>query len=186
VKVLQFLPGDGRVGDRQLRRREARERIRYARSFNGVSVLSLVTTLGLALLVTGCARAAPAGSQPHPALEVPMSDQPPPLPSADRGAPPSVPALERDGVRYEQNLDASEAEFGQVGGVLRARDARTGVLLWSLKVYPNARQPGLEGDVQDIFFRSMAFDDENRLVIQNERGARFAIDVTKRTVTPVP
>jgi hypothetical protein len=89
-------------------------------------------------------------------------------------------------VRYEQNLDASEAEFGQVGGVLRARDARTGVLLWSLKVYPNARQPGLEGDVQDIFFRSMAFDDENRLVIQNERGARFAIDVTKRTVTPVP
>lgn len=115
-----------------------------------------------------------------------MSDQPPPLPSADRGAPPAVPSIVSHGVRYEQNLRASEAEFGQVGGVLSARDASSGALLWSLKVYPNTRQPGLEGDVQDVFFRTMVSDEQGRLVIENERGARFAVDVAKRTVTALP
>jgi outer membrane protein assembly factor BamB len=115
-----------------------------------------------------------------------MSDRPPSFPSADRGPPPTVPAVQRDGVRYEQNLRASEAEFGQVGGVLSARDSSSGKVLWSLKVYPNTRQPGLEGDVQDVFFSSMAFDAHGRLVIENENGARFAVDIVQRTVTALP
>ncbi len=114
-----------------------------------------------------------------------MSNPPPP-PSADRNAPRRVPPVVRNGIRYEQNLGASEAEFGQVGGVLSARDAKTGALLWSLKVYDNKRRPKLEGDVQDVFFRSMVFDPQGRLVIENERGQRFAVDVGARTATPLP
>jgi len=114
-----------------------------------------------------------------------MSNQPPPPPSADRNAPRRVPPVVNGGVRYEQNLGASEAEFGQVGGVLTARDAKTGKLLWSLKVYENKRRPGLEGDVQDVFFRSMAFDSDGRLIIENERGHRFSVDVSTRNVTPL-
>jgi hypothetical protein len=114
-----------------------------------------------------------------------MSDQSSRLPSADRRAPPAVAPVEHDGVRYEQNLAATVAEFGQVGGILTARDAKSGAILWSLKVYPNERRPGLEGDVQDVFFRSMTLDQQGRLLIENERGQRFAVDLATRTVSPL-
>lgn len=114
-----------------------------------------------------------------------MSEKVSPLPSADRNAPEPVPPVTRNGIRFEQNLDATEAEFGQVGGVLIARDAKTGAVLWSLKVYENKRRPGLEGDAQDVFFRSMDFDSQGRLVIENERGQRFAVDVESHKVTPL-
>jgi hypothetical protein len=151
-----------------------------------MSLATLAAIFGLALATGSCAQAAPSVKELTATQEVNMSDQPPALPSADRRAPRRVPPVERAGVRYEQNLNATEAEFGQVGGVLNARDVNTGALLWSLKVYPNARQAGLEGDVQDVFFRSMAFDDQGHLVIENERGARFLIDVATRSVIPAP
>ena len=107
-------------------------------------------------------------------------------PSFDRNGPTPVAAVEREGVRYAQNLRASEADFGQVGGILTASDARKGGMLWSLKVYDNARRPGLEGDAQDVFFSHMAFDARGRLVIENERGQRFAVDVQTRQVSALP
>ena len=110
----------------------------------------------------------------------------PPPPSFDRNAPTPVAAVEREGVRFAQNLRASQAEFGQLGGILTATDARKGKLLWSLKVYDNVRQSGLEGDVQDVFFTQMAFDAQGRLVIENERGQRFAVDVQTRQVSTLP
>lgn len=150
-------------------------------SMRRLAAKTLAASLGLTLAVATAAEALPGANQ-----EVFMSDQSLPLPSADRGAPPAVAPVVSQGVRYEQNLRATEAEFGQVGGVLSARDARSGTLLWSMKVYSNVRQAGLEGDVQDVFFRSMAFDEQGRLVIENERGARFAVDVAQRTVTALP
>jgi outer membrane protein assembly factor BamB len=114
-----------------------------------------------------------------------MADQTPLPISGDRNAPEPVAPVIRHGVRFEQNLTASEAEFGQVGGVLTARDAKTGAVLWSIKVYENKRRPDIEGDVQDVFFRSMRFDSKGRLVIENENGQRFVVDVDKRKVTPL-
>jgi len=111
--------------------------------------------------------------------------QAPKLPSFDRNAPDPVPPVTRNGIRYEQNLGASVAEFGQVGGILTAHDAKTGAVVWSLKVYDNKRRPGLEGDAQDVFFRAMAFDSNGRLVIENTSGGRFAVDVDTRKVTPL-
>ena len=145
------------------------------------AALALTLVPGLGAVTTGAA----AASQPQPIQEAAMSDQAPKLPSADRNAPKRVPPVTRKGVRYEQNLGASEAEFGQVGGILTAHDAKTGAVLWSIKVYDNKRKPGLEGDVQDVFFRSMAFDSKGRLVIANERDQRFAVDVDARKVTPL-
>ena len=115
-----------------------------------------------------------------------MTPADPPPPSFDLNAPTPVAAVERQGVRFAQTLRASQAEFGQVGGILTATDARKGKLLWSLKVYDNVRRPGLEGDVQDVFFTQMAFDAQGRLVIENERGQRFAVDVQTRQVSALP
>jgi len=104
----------------------------------------------------------------------------------DRNAPPSVPAVVHNGVRFEQNLDATESEFGQVGGIVSAFDATSNALLWSLVVYDNKRRPDLEGDVQDVYFTSMAFDAAGQLLIENERGERYAVDVEQRKVSQLP
>jgi hypothetical protein len=53
-------------------------------------------------------------------------------------------------------------------------------------VYDNQRRPDLEGDVQDIFFTSMAFDNAGKLIVTDEVGRRFAVDVDKRESTQLP
>lgn len=78
------------------------------------------------------------------------------------------------------------AEFRQMGGILAAHDARSSALLWTLKVYDNRRDPAIEGDIQDVFFKSMAFDGQGLLVVENERGERFAADTKTRTATRLP
>jgi hypothetical protein len=148
-----------------------------------VTTSRLALDLMLILMSGTLANLAAAETKRTLIQEAAMSDQAPKPPSLDRNAPKRVPPLVRQGVRYEQNLSALEAEFGQVGGILTAHDAKTGAILWSVKVYDNKRKPGLEGDVQDVFFRSMAFDSKGRLVIENERGQRFAVDVGTRKVT---
>ena len=53
--------------------------------------------------------------------------------------------------------------------------------LWRLRVYQNARNPDLEGDVQDVFFRSMRVE-HGKLLIENENGERFEVDPKSRHV----
>lgn len=57
---------------------------------------------------------------------------------------------------------------GQIGGILGAFDAANREL-WRLRVYENVRIPGLEGDVQDVYFQSMSVDG-SKLLIENENG----------------
>lgn len=54
-----------------------------------------------------------------------------------------------------------------------------------MRVYENARRPDLEGDVQDVWFRSMRAEG-SRLVIENERGERFEVDPAARRVVGQP
>ena len=103
----------------------------------------------------------------------------PDQPSASRAAPPRVPPVFIDGVRYAQvfgNVD----DDGQVGGILAAYDGGNREL-WRLRVYENARNPDLEGDVQDVFFRSMRAE-HGKLFIENENGLRFEVDPKSRHV----
>jgi hypothetical protein len=103
-------------------------------------------------------------------------------PKKDRLPPPEVPALERNGIRYEQSLDGRSVGADQVGGVLVAINAQTGTRLWTLPVYPNPIDPKLETDVQWIFFVSMVFDDDGRLRIVNQRRKTYLVDVNSREV----
>ena len=113
-----------------------------------------------------------------------MSDEPLDL-HADRNPPPRLPPLVREGVRYERRI-GDEAVDGQVGGLLAAYEVGTGRLLWTLAVYDNRRDPMFEGDVQDIFFSEMRFEPDGSLLVVNERGERFRVDVEARESTPLP
>jgi hypothetical protein len=72
------------------------------------------------------------------------------------------------------------AGFEQMGGYLAAYDEATGQQLWTLKVYDNQRVPK-EGDVQDVFFKSMTLQADGTPLIENERRARFVVDPKART-----
>ena len=114
-----------------------------------------------------------------------MSDDAPVTGSFDRNPPPVVPAIVRDGKRYAQRLGSHSAGAGQAGGLLDIIDDKSGTIEATIKVYDNKRDPGIEGDVQDIFFASMAFDGDGRLIVTDEVGRRFAVDVKARTSVPL-
>lgn len=114
-----------------------------------------------------------------------MPDDVPVNGAFDRNPPPVVPPVERDGRRYAQRLGSHDAKAGQAGGLLDVIDMASGAVEATIKVYDNKRDPNIEGDAQDIFFASMAFDGAGRLMITDEVGRRFAVDVKARTVTEV-
>ncbi|MFG6486024.1 hypothetical protein ACG04R_05020 [Roseateles sp. BYS78W] len=96
--------------------------------------------------------------------------------------PPKVAPVVVDGIRYAQ-MAGDLAADGQMGGMLAAFGAG-GEVLWTLKVYDNRRLiTNLEGDVQDVFFRSMSVDPDRRLRIINESGGIFLVDLQTRSVT---
>jgi hypothetical protein len=104
--------------------------------------------------------------------------------AAKRRAPPKVPGVTLDGIRYEQTVLArNEADGGQRTGYLAAYRGASDERLWRLRVYELHIDPRLEGDVQDVYFKSMtAAKDGHELLIENERGDRFEVDVHTQTV----
>lgn len=106
-----------------------------------------------------------------------------PQPGVSRAPPPRVAPVFIAGMRYAQVAGDLETD-GQVGGILAACDASHREV-WRLKVYPNARRPELEGDVQDVWFRSLRAEG-GKLLIENERGERFEVDPATRHVIGHP
>jgi hypothetical protein len=102
-----------------------------------------------------------------------------PAPSASRAPAPRVAPVFIAGVRYAQVAGDPDTD-GQVGGMLAAYDSSNREL-WRLKVYVNARRPDLEGDVQDVWFRSLRVQGD-RLLVENERGEQFEVDPAARRV----
>jgi outer membrane protein assembly factor BamB len=105
--------------------------------------------------------------------------------SSSRVPGPNVPPVTIGKVRYEQVRNGLLEGFDQMGGYLAAFDVETGSQLWTLKVYENKRLPEKEGDVQDVFFKSMTAQPDGSLLIENERGGRFVVDPASRTSRPV-
>jgi hypothetical protein len=99
---------------------------------------------------------------------------------------PRVPAVAIAAVRYEQIGNGKLAGFDQLGGYLAAVDEASGKQLWTLKVYDNVRNEEREGDVQDVFFKTMAAQPDGTLLIENEKGRRFSVDPAARSSVPVP
>lgn len=97
-------------------------------------------------------------------------------PSASRPSSPEVPPVVLDGVRYEQDRYDDRAG-DQHGGYLAALDAATGECLWRVKVYTLAPQPP-NAPALAMYFRSMRLSPDGKaLVIENEAGGVYRVDL---------
>jgi hypothetical protein len=142
-------------------------------------------SLCVACLATACATP-PAAPDQDSKMTPDLAPDKPPLPhiAAKRRAPPQVAAVTLDGVRYEQAvLTHDEAGGGQRTGYLAAHGGTSDERLWRVRVYELQVDPQLEGDVQEVWFATMtASPGGHELLIANERGDRFAVDVRTRAV----
>jgi hypothetical protein len=102
-----------------------------------------------------------------------------------RLAPEPVTPISFEGRRYEV-IDFGKARgLDQNGGYVAAIDEASGLELWVQRVYRIRYERRLEGDKQDVFITRLTLLPATRaLLIENERGARYRLDLHNREVRP--
>lgn len=111
---------------------------------------------------------------------------------AIREAPKPVKPLRYKGVVYQAphffSLEVKGKHEGppQNGGFVEAFDAKTGQLLWSVKVYEVEYREGIESDVFDVFITEMHLVPKlGLLLVRDERNRTFALSLKSRKVTQI-
>lgn len=100
---------------------------------------------------------------------------------------PEAVSLSLHGVRYQAVQWGKARGLPQNGGYISAVDEKTGVELWLVQVYQIKYDPGLEGDVQDVFIRKISVGkDENTLLIENDKRETFSLNLKSRKVKKDP
>jgi hypothetical protein len=115
-----------------------------------------------------------------PALAADM----PTMPAAKREAPAEVTPVVVGNLRIEALHWGRDRGLEQDGGYLVAYDVKTGEEAWTLEVYHTDYDEKLERDVQDVFIVSLAVDDGD-VIVTDEDGRRFRVDIASRAVTPL-
>jgi hypothetical protein len=106
---------------------------------------------------------------------------------AKRPAPRDVAPLVADGVRYEVPHLGNLHGKSQNGGYVRARDAKTGDVLWDRMVYRVSYDPDAKKDFQDVFIKEIEIRG-TALRVTTERGEELEMDLRSgrvRAVTPL-
>lgn len=104
---------------------------------------------------------------------------------AKRLAPPDVPPIRTEGAIFSVPHFAG-GERDQNGGFVEARHPKTKKLLWRVQVYKTTYDKTLEKDVQDVFIRSLSFDQvHGLLILSDERGRMFVLNPKTKKVTKV-
>jgi hypothetical protein len=93
---------------------------------------------------------------------------------AKRSAPKPVAAVIANHVEYS-------APSERMGFVI-ATDVRTKKELWRERIYAVRIDPEMEKDVQDVFITTLVLEG-GALVITNERGAVYGLDLATRKIT---
>lgn len=149
---------------------------------------NLAGALVLAVLAPLAAQACEASKSASPASSLekkPMAKLS--MPAPKRVAPPDVPAITLDGLRYEPVLWGRERGLGQNGGLIAIVDVASNKEIGVIKVYTIEYQSPMETDVQDVFFESMtASADGKQLLVTDEKARSFVVDLTKRSAQPAP
>lgn len=105
---------------------------------------------------------------------------------AKRISPAEIPAITTDQVVYSVPHFGFKNGTSQNGGVIHARDPKTKKLLWSVQVYKTVYNKALEGDVQDVFIKSLSLDETHNLLIMSDEKLRvFVLNLTTRKVTQI-
>lgn len=108
------------------------------------------------------------------------------MPKPKRVGPSPVMPATLDGVRYEAPHWGRERGLEQNGGYVVALDAISNQELWTACIYAIDYVPKLETDVQDIFIRTLESGAKGQLLIADEHGRRFTLDIAKREAVPLP
>ncbi|MES9899875.1 MAG: hypothetical protein ABW148_12735 [Sedimenticola sp.] len=152
--------------------------------------LSFVAFLGMITLLSGC------NSEPDPAQATLIDEEAEETiatgeashtetaPSKKRaGGPIEVAPVHHNGVRYSALHWGKVRDLGQNGGYIAASDAQTNEELWTLKVYDVHYDGDMENDKQDIFITRISLaEDGTQLIIEDEHGRNFFVDLTTREV----
>ncbi len=93
---------------------------------------------------------------------------------AKRSAPADVAPIVIKGVEYSAPHDAM--------GFVVVKGISSGKELWRVRIYEVRVNPELERDVQDVFITALVAKDDT-LLITNERGEKYALDLKTRKVT---
>ncbi|QIF00548.1 hypothetical protein [Roseimicrobium sp. ORNL1] len=93
---------------------------------------------------------------------------------AKRLAPTPVPPVTIGGVKYSAPSDKM--------GYVVATNTNNGKELWRVRIYSVQINPILEEDVQHVFITSLVVSG-GTLLIENERGDKYTLDVSTRKVT---
>lgn len=100
------------------------------------------------------------------------------LAEAKRGAPAEVLPVTVGNIEYSApHRNGTHRKMG----LLEARDLKSGKLIWSRQIYAVKYDPDLEGDVQDVFIKSITAEG-NHLIINNERNSKYQLDLNSLEV----
>lgn len=103
-----------------------------------------------------------------------------------RREPDDAPAAEAGGLRFEAPLAGVPFGYSQDGGIVTARDAVTGQLVWTQRVYAVTYGGDIEDDKQDVFITGLELSADGRaLMVENEHGERFCVSLLDRSVKQV-
>lgn len=97
---------------------------------------------------------------------------------AKRGAPMEVLPVKVGNIEYSgPHRNGTHKQMG----FIEARDLKSGKLIWSRQIYAVKYDPDLEGDVQDVFIKSITVEGNN-LIITNERNSKYQLDLNSLKV----
>ena len=100
------------------------------------------------------------------------------LAEAKRGAPAEVLPVTVGNIEYSApHRNGTHKQMG----FIEARAPQSGELIWSRQIYAVKYDPDLEGDVQDVFIKSITVQG-NHLIITNERNSKYQLDLNSLEV----
>ena len=100
------------------------------------------------------------------------------LAEAKRGAPAEVLPVTVGDIKYSAlHRNGTHKQMG----FIEARELKGGKLIWSRQIYAVKYDPDLEGDVQDVFIKSITVEG-NHLIITNERNSKYQLDLNSLEV----
>jgi hypothetical protein len=104
-----------------------------------------------------------------------------------RAGPPAVAPIVTNGMRIVAVNESRKRGLPQNGGYLEALDRASGKSLWLLRVYQIDYDANMEADVQDRFIEKLELKaDRKTVLVTDESGKRYEVDLQSREVTALP